>query len=92
MVNSRKKKKKVSYVLSRAKNSGRQCYFKIWLDCHKFKKKSVPNYAHVKKMSKKLITSCQLTTANHNGAFSIVSNHDFDDQFFFARDSILNIW
>jgi hypothetical protein len=23
------------YVLSRAKNSGRQCHFKIWLDCHK---------------------------------------------------------
>jgi hypothetical protein len=22
-------------VLSRAKNSGRQCHFKIWLDCHK---------------------------------------------------------
>jgi hypothetical protein len=25
-------------LLSRAKNSGRQCHFKIWLDCHKFKK------------------------------------------------------
>jgi hypothetical protein len=25
-------------VLSRAKNSGRQCHFKIWLDCHKLKK------------------------------------------------------
>jgi hypothetical protein len=24
-------------VLSRAKNSGRQCHFKIWLDCHKLK-------------------------------------------------------
>jgi hypothetical protein len=24
----------------------------------------------------------------YNGAFSIVSKHDFDDQFFFARDSI----
>jgi hypothetical protein len=22
-------------VLSRAKNSGRQCHFKIWLECHK---------------------------------------------------------
>jgi hypothetical protein len=28
----------VDYVLSRAKNSGRQCHFKIWLDCHKLKK------------------------------------------------------
>jgi hypothetical protein len=26
------------YVLSRAINFGRQCHFKIWLDCHKFKK------------------------------------------------------
>jgi hypothetical protein len=25
-------------LLSRAKNSGRQCHFKIWLNCHKFKK------------------------------------------------------
>jgi hypothetical protein len=25
-------------VMSRAKNSGRQCHFKIWLDCHKLKK------------------------------------------------------
>jgi hypothetical protein len=24
-------------VLSRAINFGRQCHFKIWLDCHKFK-------------------------------------------------------
>jgi hypothetical protein len=24
-------------LLSRAKNSGRQCHFKIWLDCHKLK-------------------------------------------------------
>jgi hypothetical protein len=29
---------KLGYVLSRAKNSGRQCHFKIWLDCHKLKK------------------------------------------------------
>jgi hypothetical protein len=27
-----------SKVLSRAINFGRQCHFKIWLDCHKFKK------------------------------------------------------
>jgi hypothetical protein len=26
------------YLLSRAINFGRQCHFKIWLDCHKFKK------------------------------------------------------
>jgi hypothetical protein len=26
------------YVLSRAINFGRQCHFKIWLDCHRFKK------------------------------------------------------
>jgi hypothetical protein len=26
-----------SYLLSRAINFGRQCHFKIWLDCHKFK-------------------------------------------------------
>jgi hypothetical protein len=26
------------HVLSRAKNCGRQYHFKIWLDCHKFKK------------------------------------------------------
>jgi hypothetical protein len=25
-------------VLSPAINFGRQCHFKIWLDCHKFKK------------------------------------------------------
>jgi hypothetical protein len=28
----------VLQVLSRAINFGRQCHFKIWLDCHKFKK------------------------------------------------------
>jgi hypothetical protein len=27
-----------SQILSRAINFGRQCHFKIWLDCHKFKK------------------------------------------------------
>jgi hypothetical protein len=25
----------LTYVLLREKNSGRQCHFKIWLDCHK---------------------------------------------------------
>jgi hypothetical protein len=29
--------KKIFIILSRAKNSGRQCHFKIWLDCHKLK-------------------------------------------------------
>jgi hypothetical protein len=29
------------------------------LDCHKLKKKSLPDYAHVNKMSKKLIYQCQ---------------------------------
>jgi hypothetical protein len=43
---------KNSYLLSRAKNSGRQCHFKIWLHCHEFKKKSLPDYAHVNKVSK----------------------------------------
>jgi hypothetical protein len=28
----------VIILLSRAINFGRQCHFKIWLDCHKFKK------------------------------------------------------
>jgi hypothetical protein len=42
------------HLLSRAKNSGRQCHFKIWLDCHKFKKKSLSDYAHIKKVSKKI--------------------------------------
>jgi hypothetical protein len=32
------KLQKSVYVLSRAINFGRQCHFKIWLDCHKFKK------------------------------------------------------
>jgi hypothetical protein len=40
------------HLLSRAKHSGRQCHFKIWLDCHKLKKKSLPFYAHVNKVSK----------------------------------------
>jgi hypothetical protein len=29
---------RTNYVLSRAINFGRQCHFKMWLDCHKFKK------------------------------------------------------
>jgi hypothetical protein len=38
---------------TRAINFGRQCHFKILLDCHKLKKKSLPDYAHVNKVSKK---------------------------------------
>jgi hypothetical protein len=43
-------------VLSRAKNSGRQCHFKIWLDCHKLKKFPVlimPMSTKCQKMRKK---------------------------------------
>jgi hypothetical protein len=48
-------------VLLRAKNSNRQCHFKIWLDCHKLKKfPCLIRYVHVNKMSKKLINQCQL--------------------------------
>jgi hypothetical protein len=78
------------------KNSNRQCHFKIWLDCHKLKKNPcLIRYVHVNKMSKKLINQCQLMSYNmrigyelwylgqfYNGAFSISSTHDFDDQFF----------
>jgi hypothetical protein len=42
----------IVYLLSRAKNSGRQCHFKIWLDCHKFKKKSPSDYTHVNSVKK----------------------------------------
>jgi hypothetical protein len=40
-------------VLLRAINFGPQCHFKIGLDCYKLKKKSLPDYAHVNKVSKK---------------------------------------
>jgi uncharacterized protein YlbG (UPF0298 family) len=43
-------------VLSRAKNSSRQCHLKIWLNCHKLKK-SLPDYAHVNKVSKKMTSN-----------------------------------
>jgi hypothetical protein len=51
----------VPSLLSRAKNSGSQCHFKIWLHCHKLK--NVPcliDYAHVTKVPKKLINRCEL--------------------------------
>jgi hypothetical protein len=45
----------VTYVLSRAINFGRQCHFKIWLDCHKFKKfPSLPMSTKCQKMRKKI--------------------------------------
>jgi hypothetical protein len=40
-------------VLSRVKNSGRQCDFKIWI-VSQMKKKSLPDYAHVNKVSENL--------------------------------------
>jgi hypothetical protein len=42
------------YVQSRAIHFGRQCHFKIWLDCHKLKKKSLLDYASVKTNEKKM--------------------------------------
>jgi hypothetical protein len=43
----------VTYSRARAKTSGRQCHFKIWLDCHKLKKIPLSDYANVNKVSKK---------------------------------------
>jgi hypothetical protein len=40
-------------IQSRAIHFDRQCHFNIWLDCHKFKKFSLLDYAHVNKVSKK---------------------------------------
>jgi hypothetical protein len=59
---------------------------------------SLPDYVHVNKVSKKW-EKMTINVIQHddrlwylrpfyNGAFSVVSKHDFDDQFFFARDSI----
>jgi hypothetical protein len=45
------------YVLSRAINVGRQCHFKIWLDCHKFKKFPcliMPTLTKCQKIEKKM--------------------------------------
>jgi hypothetical protein len=71
------------YLLSRAINFGRQCHFKIWLDCHKFKKMSLPDNVHVnsvKKIKKKMtINAIQRDDRLwclwpfYNGAFSIAS-------------------
>jgi hypothetical protein len=43
------------FLLSRARNSDRQCHFKIWLDCHKLKKCPcliMPMQQNVKKLGK----------------------------------------
>jgi hypothetical protein len=61
------------YVLSRAINFGRHCHFKIWLDCHKFKKFPC--------LIMPMSTKCQKNEKKKcNGAFSIGSKNDFDDQ------------
>jgi hypothetical protein len=47
----------LDHVLSRAINFGRQCHFKIWLDCHKFKKFPcliMPTSTKCQKIEKKL--------------------------------------
>jgi hypothetical protein len=96
-----------NYVLLRAKNSGRQCHFKIWLDCHKLK--IFP--CLIMPMSTKWKKKLEKMTINviqhddrlwylrpfYNGAFSVVSKHDFDNKFFFfARDStriyVATVW
>jgi hypothetical protein len=44
-------------VLSRAINFGRQCHFKIWLDCHKFKQFPcliIPTSTKCQKIEKKM--------------------------------------
>jgi hypothetical protein len=51
------------YALPRAINFGRQCHFKIWLDCHKFKKCPcliMPMSTKCQKIRKK----CQLMSYN----------------------------
>jgi hypothetical protein len=77
-------------LLSRAINFGRQCHFKIWLDCHKFK--NFP--CLIMSMSTKCQKKEKRMTINviqrddrlwylrlfYNGTFSIASKNDFDDQ------------
>jgi hypothetical protein len=51
-------------VLSRAINFGRQCHFKIWLDCHKFKKFPcliMPTSTKCQKIEKKMTKKCRTT-------------------------------
>jgi hypothetical protein len=44
---------------------------------------SLPDYAHVNKVSEKWEKNYNYL----NGAFSLASKYDFDDRFSFARDS-----
>jgi hypothetical protein len=85
---------KVHYVLPRTKNSGRQCHFKIWLDCHKSKMFLAwlcPCQKNEKQMTINVIQHDDRLwywRPFYNGAFSIVWKQDFDNQVFFARDSM----
>jgi hypothetical protein len=77
-------------ILSRAINFGRQCHFKIWLDCHKFKKIPcliMPTSTKCQKIEKKMtINVIKLDDRLlylrlfYNGASSIASKNDLDDQ------------
>jgi hypothetical protein len=78
--------------LSRAINFGRQCHFKIWLDCHKFKKfpclimrmstKCQKKWKKCQLMSYKMMIGYELWYLRqfYNGTFSIASKNDLDDQ------------
>jgi hypothetical protein len=50
----------VPSLLSRAKNSGSQCHFKIWLDCHKLKNVPCLIMPMSPKCQKKIINRCEL--------------------------------
>jgi hypothetical protein len=79
-----------TYILSRAMNFGRQCHFKIWLDCHKLKNFPwliIPTSTKCQKMRKKM----RINVIQHddrlwnlrpfyNRAFYIASKNDIDDQ------------
>jgi hypothetical protein len=77
-------------ILSRAINFGRQCHFKIWLDCHKFKKfpcPIMPTSTKCQKIEKKMTINVVQHDDRlwylrlfYNGAFSIASKIDLDDQ------------
>jgi hypothetical protein len=75
-------------VLSPAINFGRQGHFKIWLDRHKFKKfhclimsMSIKCQKNEKKMTINVIQyDDRYLRLFYNGAFSIASKNDLDDQ------------
>jgi hypothetical protein len=77
-------------VLSRAINFGHQCHFKVWLDCHKFKKFPcliMPTSTKCQKIEKKMTINViqyddrlWYLRLFYNGAFSIASKNDLDDQ------------